>query len=130
MPKIDFATKVNWQNERQILKVSFPVDINTDVATYEIQFGTTKRPTHYNTSWDHAKYEVCGQKYADLSEGDYGVSGAFWIITGPDTQFRDSEGNKITRSSLNANDIIEIEYSGQVMMSYPPQVYAKAITIK
>ena len=74
MPKIDFATKVNWQNKRQILKVSFPVDINTDTATYEIQFGTTKRPTHYNTSWDHARYEVCGQKYADLSEGDYGVS--------------------------------------------------------
>lgn len=74
MPKIDFDTKVNWQNERQILKVSFPVDINTDMATYEIQFGTTKRPTHYNTSWDHAKYEVCAHKYADLSEGDYGVA--------------------------------------------------------
>ena len=74
MPKIDFETKVNWQNKHQILKTSFPVDINTDMATYEIQFGTTKRPTHYNTSWDHAKYEVCAHKYADLSEGDYGVS--------------------------------------------------------
>ena len=74
MPKIDFETKVDWQQKRQILKVSFPVDINTDVATYEIQFGTTKRPTHYNTSWDHARYEVCAHKYADLSEGNYGVS--------------------------------------------------------
>ena len=55
---------------------------------------------------------------------------AFISLGLPDTQFLDSEGNKITRSSLNANDIIEIEYSGQVMMSYPPQVYAKAITIK
>ena len=74
MPKIDFETKVDWQQKRQILKVSFPVDINTDAATYEIQFGTTKRPTHYNTSWDHARYEVCAHKYADLSEGNYGVS--------------------------------------------------------
>ena len=74
MPKIDFETKVDWQQKRQILKVSFPVDINADMATYEIQFGTTKRSTHYNTSWDHAKYEVCAHKYADLSEGNYGVS--------------------------------------------------------
>ena len=74
MPRIDFETKINWQQKRQILKVSFPVDINTDSATYEIQFGTTKRPTHYNTSWEHAKYEVCAHKYADISEGNYGVS--------------------------------------------------------
>ncbi len=78
-----------------------------------------------------AKIIAIGDKIeVEVIEGDYGVSGAFWIITGPDTQFLDSEGNKITRSSLNANDVIEIEYSGQVMMSYPPQVYAKAITIK
>ena len=74
MPRIDFETNVNWQQKRQILKVSFPVDINTDSATYEIQFGTTKRPTHYNTTWEHAKYEVCAHKYADISEGNYGVS--------------------------------------------------------
>lgn len=74
MPKIDFETKINWRQQRQILKVSFPVEINADVATYEIQFGNTQRPTHTNTSWDQAKYEVCAHKYADLSEGDYGVS--------------------------------------------------------
>ncbi len=74
MPRIDFETKVNWVQQRQILKVSFPVDINADKASYEIQFGTIERPTHYNTSWDQAKFEVCGHKYADLSEGDYGVS--------------------------------------------------------
>ena len=74
MPKIDFETKINWVQKRQVLKVSFPVEINTDKATYEIQFGTIERPTHYNTSWDQARFEVCGHKYADLSEGDYGVS--------------------------------------------------------
>ncbi len=74
MPKIDFETKVDWREKKQILKVSFPVDINADKASYEIQFGTTERPTHYNTSWDHAKFEVCGHKFADLSEGNYGVS--------------------------------------------------------
>ncbi|MBO5286540.1 MAG: alpha-mannosidase [Clostridia bacterium] len=72
--RIDFETNVDWHQTQQILKVSFPVDINTDKATYEIQFGTIERPTHYNTSWDYAKFEVCGHKYADLSEGNYGVS--------------------------------------------------------
>ena len=74
LDRIDFETKINWCQQRQILKVSFPVDINTDVATYEIQFGSTKRPTHFNTSWDQAKFEVCAHKYADISEGNYGVS--------------------------------------------------------
>ena len=74
MPKIDFETKINWVQQRQILKVSFPVDINSDKASYEIQFGTIERPTHFNTSWDQARFEVCAHKYADLSEGNYGVS--------------------------------------------------------
>ena len=74
MPKIDFETKVDWHQIDQLLKVSFPVDVNSDKASYEIQFGTIERPTHFNTSWEQAKFEVCGHKYADLSEGDYGVS--------------------------------------------------------
>ena len=74
MPKIDFETKADWHQIKQILKVSFPVDINSDKASYEIQFGTIERPTHFNTTWDQAKFEVCGHKYADLSEGCYGVS--------------------------------------------------------
>ncbi len=57
-----------------MVKTAFPVDINCDKATYEIQFGTVERPTHKNTSWDSAKFEVCAQKYADISEGGYGVS--------------------------------------------------------
>ena len=71
---IEFETQVDWQERHQMLKVAFPVDIHTDRASYEIQFGTVERPTHKNTSWDAAKFEVCGHKYADISEGNYGVS--------------------------------------------------------
>ena len=56
------------------MKAAFPFDIHTAKATYEIQFGNLERPTYANTSWDTAKFEVCGHKWADLSEGDYGVS--------------------------------------------------------
>lgn len=38
-----------------------------------MQFGNVERPTHENTSWDEAKFEVCAHKWADLSECGYGV---------------------------------------------------------
>src|SRR5690606_3942933 len=33
-----------------------------------------ERPTHKNTTWDLARFEVCAQKWADMSEGDYGIA--------------------------------------------------------
>ncbi|KAJ3206147.1 Glycoside hydrolase, 38 vacuolar alpha mannosidase, partial [Dinochytrium kinnereticum] len=69
-----FDTKVEWDENRVLLKVEFPVDIYSDVATYETQFGVVQRPTHYNTSWDLAKFEVCAHKFADLSEYGFGVA--------------------------------------------------------
>jgi len=54
--------------------VELPVDIHAMDATYETQFGTVMRPTHRNTSWDQAKFEVCAHRFADLSEFGYGVA--------------------------------------------------------
>ncbi len=72
--QIDFETTVDWHERHQMLKTAFPVDIQADKATFEIQFGSIERPTHFNTSWDQAKFETCAQKYADLSDNGYGVS--------------------------------------------------------
>ncbi|MEA3337147.1 MAG: alpha-mannosidase [Chloroflexota bacterium] len=72
--RIDFDTTVHWRERHVMLKVAFPVDILSPVATYEIQWGNVQRPTHRNTSWDWARFETCAQKWVDLSEGDYGVS--------------------------------------------------------
>ncbi len=73
-PRVEFETEVDWQERQMLLKAAFPVAVNAARATYEIQFGSVERPTHGNTSWDWARFEVCGHKWADLSEGDYGVS--------------------------------------------------------
>jgi alpha-mannosidase len=73
-PGIRFDTEIDWQEDDKLLKVAFPVNVNAARATYEIQFGNVERPTHYNTSWEMAKFEVCAQKWADLSEGDQGVA--------------------------------------------------------
>ena len=72
--RIDFQTRVDWQEHQQLLRVSFPVDVLAHEADYEIQFGNVKRPTHKNTSWDRARFEVCAHKWADLSEPGYGVA--------------------------------------------------------
>ena len=72
--KIDFETNIDWKESHLILKTAFPVDVNTNKATYDIQFGSVERPTHKNTSWDAARFEVCAHKYCDLSEYGYGVS--------------------------------------------------------
>lgn len=74
IPRLDFVTEVDWQERQTLLKAAFPVTVHSPRATYDIQFGNVERPTHWNTSWDWARFEVCGQKWADLSEGDYGVS--------------------------------------------------------
>lgn len=73
-PRIDFETWVDWHEDDKCLKASFPVDVNAAKARYEIQFGNVERPTHTNTSWDFARFEVCAHKWADLSEQDFGVS--------------------------------------------------------
>lgn len=72
--RIEFQTHVDWKEHQTLLKVHFPVAVHTDEATFDIQFGNLTRKTHSNTSWDVARFESCGQKWMDLSEGHYGVS--------------------------------------------------------
>jgi len=72
--RIDFDTQVDWRERHVLLKVAFPVEVLSPVATYDIQWGNVQRPTHRNTSWDWARFEVCAHKWVDLSEGNYGVS--------------------------------------------------------
>lgn len=72
--RVDIKNCIDWKEKQIFLKLLFPFDIHTDEATYDIQFGNIKRPTHKNTSWDAAKFEVCAHKWIDISEEGYGVS--------------------------------------------------------
>ncbi|KAK4498692.1 hypothetical protein PRZ48_009202 [Zasmidium cellare] len=71
---VEVAAEVEWRETMKFLKVEFPTNVKNTEASYETQFGLVKRPTHYNTTWDMAKFEVCCHKWADLSEHGYGVS--------------------------------------------------------
>lgn len=72
--RIDFETYVDWKFSQHLCKVHFPVNIHTDEAAFDIQFGNIKRKIHQNTSWDVARFESCAHKWIDMSEGSYGVS--------------------------------------------------------
>ncbi|AIO19411.1 Mannosylglycerate hydrolase [Candidatus Izimaplasma bacterium HR1] len=72
--RIDFETTIDWNEKQTLLRTLFPLTVSNQYATYEIQYGNVKRTTHENTSWDHAMFEVPAQKWADLSDGNYGVS--------------------------------------------------------
>jgi alpha-mannosidase len=69
-----FACHVTWQESRKMLKVAFPVDATSMNATYEMQFGHVERPTHYNTSFDLARFEVPMHRWFDFSEPGNGLA--------------------------------------------------------
>jgi alpha-mannosidase len=74
IPRVDCNMEVDWHEKHILLKVAFPVSVSSKAATYEIPFGTIKRPTTRETSIERAKFEVPALRWADLSDESYGVS--------------------------------------------------------
>ncbi len=72
--RLDFQTAVDWRETHRMLRVAFPVEVCSDTAAFDIQYGFVRRPTHRNTSWDLARFETAGQRYADLSDDCGGVA--------------------------------------------------------
>jgi alpha-mannosidase len=72
--RIDFITHVDWQETGRMLRTSFPMAVQTNEATFDIQYGNITRPTVRNTSWDMAQFEVCAHKWVDISERGFGVA--------------------------------------------------------
>lgn len=73
-PRIDIHAEADWNENQLLLKALFPLELNAREAVYEIQYGHVKRSTTRNHSWEQARFEVCFQKWLDVSEYDYGVS--------------------------------------------------------
>lgn len=71
---IEFKTRVEWREDQRILKTRFPLNIHSENAQFDVQFGNISRPTFKNTSWEQAKYEVFAHKWVDLAEHGYGVA--------------------------------------------------------
>jgi alpha-mannosidase len=73
-PFLDVQNEVDWHEHRKLLKVAFELGIDADSATYEIPYGTIGRTGNPRTQAERAKFEVPGQRWADVSADGYGVS--------------------------------------------------------
>ncbi len=72
--RLDFATVIDWQERHKLLKVAFPVNVYSDEAIHEIQFGYIKRPNHRSRQHDRDQYEVCNHRYTALEDGGAGAA--------------------------------------------------------
>jgi alpha-mannosidase len=72
--RLDFHTEIDWHERLWLLKARFPLAVRSDSASFECAFGVVRRPTHRNTTWDAAQFEVPGHRFVDLSEEGYGVA--------------------------------------------------------
>lgn len=109
LARIDFTTKIEWKEKRQLLKIFFPFALNVDKATYDIQFGNIERPTHDNTSWDAAKFECVGQKWVDMSENNYGCA-----LLSEDKYGYGAEGNILSLTILKSGSYPYDEASEEI----------------
>ncbi|TKA09770.1 alpha-mannosidase [Actinacidiphila oryziradicis] len=73
-PRIDIDTELDWHETEKILKAAFPLDVHADRSAAEIQFGHVFRPTHTNTSWEAARFEVFCHRWVHVAEAGYGVA--------------------------------------------------------
>lgn len=73
-PILKIHNKVNWQEDHTLLKVNFPLKIESDFVTYDIACGNIQRTTTPQTEAEKAQWEVPAHFWADLSNNNYGVS--------------------------------------------------------
>ncbi|MFI1226535.1 MULTISPECIES: alpha-mannosidase [unclassified Streptomyces] len=72
--RLDIDTTIDWREREKILKAAFPFDLRAGNSTSEIPFGHVQRPTHSNTSWDAARFEICAHRFLHLAEPGWGVA--------------------------------------------------------
>ncbi len=72
--QLDIVTDVDWHERMMLVRSVFPIGVHAHEATFETIFGVQRRPTHRNTPWERARFEVSAHRFVDLSEPDYGVA--------------------------------------------------------
>ncbi|MCO4255001.1 alpha-mannosidase [Pseudarthrobacter cellobiosi] len=100
---LTITTTVEWQESEKLLKLGFPLDVRADRSASETQFGHVFRPTHVNTSWEAAKFEICAHRWIHVAEPGYGVAISNAATYGHDVtrSVRDSDGGTTTSVRLS-----------------------------
>jgi len=97
VPRIDVNMQADWHEKHILLKVAFPVSVQSNYATYEIPFGNIQRPTTRNTPEEKAMFEVPALRWGDLSDSSHGFS-----LLNASKYGYDAKGNVIRLSLLRS----------------------------
>jgi alpha-mannosidase len=95
--EVDIVNDIDWHEDHILLKAAFPLSVNSRKATYEIPYGTIARPTSRDNSWDQAQFEVPALRWADLGDGEHGLS-----LINESKYGYDARGNVLRLSLLRA----------------------------
>lgn len=72
--RIDFDTRVHWQERHRLLKAAFPTGVHADDGINEMQFGYVRRPTHRSRPYDADRFEVPNHRYTALCDENRGAA--------------------------------------------------------
>jgi alpha-mannosidase len=72
--QVEVVNDIDWHETHVLLKAAFPLAAASSKATYEIPYGSIRRPTTRNNSWEQAQFEVPALRWADLGDGQHGFS--------------------------------------------------------
>lgn len=72
--QVEVEVDLDWHHDEHLLSMAFPIDVRSDVAMCDVQFGVVARPTHPSSPWDAAKFEVCAHRYVSVAEPGFGVA--------------------------------------------------------
>ena len=72
--QLTVRTEIDWQERDTLLKAAWPLNVHAEVERAEIQFGHVQRPTHENTSWDAARFELWAHRWVHVGEHSWGAA--------------------------------------------------------
>ncbi|GAB4180082.1 MAG: alpha-mannosidase [Coleofasciculaceae cyanobacterium] len=73
-PMLKIETTVDWQERYVLVKAAFPLNLESNYATYEIPCGAIQRSTRPQTPKEQAKWEVSALRWADLTDFTIGAT--------------------------------------------------------
>ncbi len=73
-PLLMMTTRVDWRENRALLKVDFATSVKAERVACDIPYGVIERPTRPKLPAQKARWEMPCQKWIDLSDGRAGVA--------------------------------------------------------
>ena len=99
LPYIQIDHDVNWKDSGYMLRAEFEPGVWSDVVHNDIQFGYLDRPTTDNDAHEWAQFEICCQKWFDISDEKHG----FAILNNAKNGFM-AKNNMVSLNLLRSTD--------------------------